>query len=57
MSRLDDIIELVQTTNEVYFITAPGKVRTAFLLVDDIVELAFKIFLQEKTLERREELP
>jgi hypothetical protein len=53
MSRLDDIIELIQTTNEVYFITAPGKVRTAYILVDDILELAFKIFLQEKTLERR----
>jgi hypothetical protein len=50
---LDDIIELIQTTNEVYFITAPGRVRTAFLLVDDIIELAFKIFLQEKTIERR----
>ncbi|MBD2126681.1 hypothetical protein NDI39_05955 [Microcoleus sp. ZQ-A2] len=53
MSRLDDIIELIQTTNEVYFITAPGRVRTAYILVDDIVELSLKIFLQEKTQERR----
>lgn len=53
MSRLDDIIDLIQTTNEVYFITAPGRVRTAYILVDDIVELTLKTFLQEKTLERR----
>ncbi|MBW4553239.1 MAG: hypothetical protein KME35_19315 [Aphanocapsa sp. GSE-SYN-MK-11-07L] len=53
MSRLDDIIDLIQTTNEVYFITAPGRVRTAFILVDDIVELTLKTFLQEKALEQR----
>lgn len=53
MSRLDDLIDLIQTTNEVYFITAPGRVRTAYILVDDIVELALKTFLQEKALEQR----
>ncbi len=46
MSRLDDLIDLIQTTNEVYFITAPGRVRTAFILVDDIIELALKSYLQ-----------
>jgi len=55
MSRLDDIIELIQTTNEVYFITAPGRVRTAYILVDDILELSLKTFLQEKTYERRDQ--
>lgn len=55
MSRLDDLIDLVQTTNEVYFITAPGRVRTAFILADDIVELALKTFLQERALEQREQ--
>jgi hypothetical protein len=55
MSRLYDIIDLIQTTNEVYFITAPGRVRTAYILVDDIFELAFKTFLREKTIERREQ--
>lgn len=55
MSRLDDIIELIQTTNEVYFITAPGRVRTAYILVDDILELTLKTFLQERTNERREQ--
>lgn len=53
MSRLDDIIDLIQTTNEVYFITAPGRVRTAYILVDDIVELTLKTFLQGKALEQR----
>lgn len=55
MSRLDDLIDLVQTTNEVYFITAPGRVRTAYILVDDIVELALKTFLQMKSIEQREQ--
>ncbi len=55
MSRLADIIDLIQTTNEVYFITAPGRVRTAFILVDDIIELALKTFLQEKALEQCEQ--
>lgn len=54
MSRLDDLIDLIQTTNEVYFITAPGRVRTAYILVDDIVELTLKTFLQERALEQRE---
>jgi hypothetical protein len=54
MPRLDDIIELIQTTNEVYFITAPGRVRTAYILVDDIIELSLKVFLQEKAYEQRE---
>jgi hypothetical protein len=54
MSRLDDIIDLIQTTNEVYFITAPGRVRTAYILVDDIVELTLKTFLQEKAIQQRE---
>lgn len=55
MSRLDDLIDLIQTTNEVYFITAPGRVRTAYILVDDIIELSLKTFLQEKTLDQREQ--
>jgi hypothetical protein len=54
MSRLDDLIELIQTTNEVYFITAPGRVRTAYILVDDIAELALKTYLQEQTFQQRE---
>lgn len=53
MSSLDNLMDLIQTTNEVYFITAPGRVRTAYILVDDIVELALKTFLQEKALTQR----
>lgn len=55
MSRLDDLISLIRTVNEVYFITSPERVKAAYLLVDDILELACKTFLQEKTLERREQ--
>ncbi len=53
MARVDDLLDLIQTTNEVYFITAPGRVRTAYILVDDISELALKTYLQEQTLNRR----
>src|SRR5690348_7929145 len=53
MSRIDDLIDLIQTTNEVYFITAPGRVRTGFILVDDIVELALKSYLQVQALQRQ----
>jgi len=53
MSRLDDLIDLIRTTNEVYFITAPNRVRTVFILVDDIVELALKSHLQEQALMER----
>jgi hypothetical protein len=55
MSRLDDLISLIRTVNEVYFITAPERVKAAYLLVDDILELACKTFLQYKTSERREQ--
>lgn len=55
MPRLDGLIELIQTTNEVYFITAPGRIRTAYILVDDITELALKTYLQEQTLQQREQ--
>lgn len=53
MSRLDDLIDLIRTTNEVYFITAPNRVRTVYILVDDIAELALKTYLQEETLDYR----
>ena len=52
---LENIIELIRTVNEVYFITAPERVRAAYILVDDIVELSLKTFLYEHTLSQREQ--
>lgn len=46
MTQLENILDLVRTVNEVYFITAPTRTRAAFLLVDDIVELTLKSYLQ-----------
>jgi len=55
VSQLDNLIELIRTVNEVYFITAPERVRAAYILVDDIVELSLKTFLYEHTLSQREQ--
>lgn len=54
MSQLDDLIDLIRTTNEVYFITAPNRVRTVYILVDDITELALKAYLLQQTLDYRQ---
>src|SRR4051812_13755960 len=51
---LENIIDLIRTTNEVYFITAPNRVRTVFILVDDIIELALKIYLHIRASKERE---
>lgn len=55
MSQLENLIELIRTVNEVYFITAPERVRAAYILVDDIVELSLKTFLYQHTLSQREQ--
>lgn len=55
MSQLENLIELIRTVNEVYFITAPKRVRAAYILVDDIVELSLKMFLYEHTKSQREQ--
>jgi hypothetical protein len=55
VSQLENLIELIRTVNEVYFITAPERVRAAYILVDDIVELSLKTFLYEHTLSQREQ--
>lgn len=53
--KLSDIIELIRTTNEVYFITAPERVRAVFILVDDLVELSLKTYLYCYTKCQREQ--
>lgn len=55
MSQLENLIELIRTVNEVYFITAPERVRAAYILVDDIVELSLKTFLFQHTQSQREQ--
>lgn len=55
MSQLENLIELIRTVNEVYFITAPERVRAAYILVDDMVELSLKTFLYQHTQSQREQ--
>lgn len=55
MAELKNLIDLIRTVNEVYFITAPKRVRAAYILVDDIVELSLKTFLYQHTLSQREQ--
>jgi hypothetical protein len=54
VSQLENLIELIRTVNEVYFITAPERVRAAYILVDDIVELSLKTFLYDHTVQQRD---
>ncbi|MEX0267816.1 hypothetical protein AB3R30_01615 [Leptolyngbyaceae cyanobacterium UHCC 1019] len=49
MSRLDDLIDLLQSANEIYLINPSRNVRSAFIQVDDLCELAMKSWLQIDT--------
>lgn len=46
MSRLDDLIDLIQTVNEIYLVNPDRNVRTAYILIDDLCELSLKSYLQ-----------
>lgn len=46
MSRLDDLIDLIQTTNEVYLMNPSMNIRSAYIQIDDLCELSIKSFLQ-----------
>ena len=46
MSRLDDLIDLIQTANEIYLINPDRNVRTAYIQIDDLCELTMKSYLQ-----------
>ncbi|MEM7539324.1 MAG: hypothetical protein AAF639_44620 [Chloroflexota bacterium] len=53
MAQLENLIELIRTVNEVYFITAPERVRAAYILVDDTIELALKTHLHAEAIQQQ----
>jgi hypothetical protein len=46
MSRVDDLIDLIQTANDFYLINPNRNVRMAYIQIDDLCELAMKSWLQ-----------
>ena len=54
MSRLDDLIDLIQSANEVYLINPKRNARLAFIQIDDLCELAMKSWLQIDTYSRQD---
>ena len=46
MSRIDDLIALVQSANDTYLVNPNRNARVAYILIDDICELAMKSWLQ-----------
>jgi len=45
MSRVDDLIDLIQATNEIYLINPSRNIRSAYIQIDDICELVMKSYL------------
>jgi hypothetical protein len=46
MSRTDDLIDLLRATNDILLVNEVQNVRSAYIQVDDLCELALKSFLQ-----------
>jgi len=46
MSRVDDLADLVKTTNDILLVNEAQNVRTVYIQVDDLCELALKSYLQ-----------
>lgn len=46
MSRVDDLIDLVRTINDILLVNEVHNVRTVFIQVDDLCELSLKSYLQ-----------
>lgn len=54
MSRLDDLIDLVQTNNDTYLIHPVRNGRAAYIQTDDVCELTIKSWLQIDSRRRQE---
>lgn len=54
MSRVDDLIDLIRAANDTYLMNPSRNVRMAYILVDNLCELAIKSYLQAKTRQRQE---
>jgi len=46
MSRVDDLVDLVKTTNDILLVNEAQNARTVYIQVDDLCELALKSYLQ-----------
>jgi hypothetical protein len=46
MSRIDDLVDLIQAANDIYLINPTRNVRMAYIQIDDLCELAMKSWLQ-----------
>jgi hypothetical protein len=49
MSRVKDLVDLIQANNEVYLLAPDRHVRSAFIQIDDLCELIMKSWLQIDT--------
>ena len=54
MSRLSDLVELIQSANDIYLIEPSRNVRSIFILVDHLCELTMKSWLQLETTKRQQ---
>ena len=53
MSRITDILDLIQNTNDFYLVNPARNVRSVYIQVDDLCELAMKSWLQLDTSHRQ----
>lgn len=47
MARIDDLIDLIQTANDIYLINPARNTRSAYIQIDDLCELGMKSYLQK----------
>ena len=55
MSRLDDLVDLIQSANDVYLINPARNVRSAYIQIDDLCELTMKSWCQGETTARQQQ--
>ncbi|RYX82133.1 hypothetical protein EON83_20655 [bacterium] len=53
MSRLKDILDLLESANDFYFVNPHRNVRAVYIQIDDICELTMKSWLYEESLRRQ----
>ena len=54
MSRINDLLDLIQNTNDFYLMNPARNVRSVYIQIDDLCELAMKSWLQLDTAKRQE---
>jgi len=53
-ARVDELINLIRAANDIYLINPARNVRTAYILIDNMCELAIKSYLQAKAKRNQE---